>query len=73
MSETSSIGDRIHAKRIALGLTQEALAERVGVSYTAISQYERDLHVPGLTVALNLARALQISLYYLATGKECGK
>ena len=73
MDEALTIGERIRKRRRALGLSREALAERAGMTSNAISQYERGVRVPRLTVALNLAGALHTSLYYLATGRECGE
>ena len=35
-----TLGETIQAKRTALGLSQEALAERVGVSRQAVSKWE---------------------------------
>ena len=48
--------------RIALGLTQEQLAERAGVSARSISDMERGLrHVPYRDTINRLAQALQLS------------
>ena len=38
-----TLGETIQAKRTALGLSQEALAERVGVSRQAVSKWELGL------------------------------
>lgn len=37
-----SVGERIKARRIELGMTQADLAKRIGVTYQAISKYEND-------------------------------
>lgn len=41
MDFLQTIGKRIRARRHALGMSQEALAERVGLHYTYIGQIER--------------------------------
>lgn len=42
----SSLGEAIHTARLAAGLTQTELAERVGVSQAAMTRYEKDLRDP---------------------------
>ena len=41
MDFLQTIGKRIRARRHALGMSQEALAERAGLHYTYIGQIER--------------------------------
>ena len=53
-----TIGDSIRYHRKRLGLTQLALAERVGVSVQAISKWETNTGLPDITMAVPLARAL---------------
>ena len=36
-----AIGERIRRRRVALGLTQEQLAAKLGISYQQIQKYER--------------------------------
>ncbi len=45
--------------RILLGLSQQKLADAVGVSKQAISQYEKGAMMPNSTVLINLATALK--------------
>jgi Zn-dependent peptidase ImmA (M78 family)/DNA-binding XRE family transcriptional regulator len=52
-----TLGERLLVARKAARLSQRDLGERVGVSATAISKYERDLDVPSSGVLLRLARA----------------
>lgn len=58
---TNSLKD----KRNARGLTQEALAERVGVTRQTIISIERAKFVPSVKLALALAAALGISIHEL--------
>ena len=48
-----SFGELLRQRRLAAGLTQEALAERAGVSAKAISDLERD---PGPHAAAGYGR-----------------
>ncbi|MGU3496122.1 helix-turn-helix domain-containing protein [Xanthobacteraceae bacterium A53D] len=53
----SSIGSRIRNRRLALNLTQQALAAKVGVSVQAISQWESNKTTPE---AARLARLVEV-------------
>lgn len=64
-----SIGTRIGRMRRAAGLTQEALAEQLGVSSQAVSKWENDLSCPDISLLPELARALGCTTDELLTGK----
>jgi transcriptional regulator with XRE-family HTH domain len=49
-------------QRLALGLSQEELAERIGVSQSRISRVERGEHNLQLTTIEEFAKALEIAL-----------
>ncbi|MCQ8242193.1 helix-turn-helix domain-containing protein [Rhizosaccharibacter radicis] len=51
----------MHRHRIALGISQEELADRVELDRTYISGIERGIRNPTLLVLLRLAQALQVS------------
>ncbi|WP_455502070.1 helix-turn-helix domain-containing protein [Gemmiger sp.] len=53
-----TLGQNIQAARRAKGLSQEALAERVGVSRQALGKWEKDTALPGLDNLQALAAAL---------------
>ena len=52
------LANRLRDLRAEQGLTQAALAERVGVSRKTINTVENGVFVPSATLALKLARAL---------------
>lgn len=53
-------GNRIRARRLELGLSQVALAERIGVSHTVIRFWETGRNPdPRVSIALRIARALE--------------
>jgi transcriptional regulator with XRE-family HTH domain len=56
------LGASIRAQRTACGLSLRELAEQTGVSNAYLSQLERGLHEPSLTVLSAVARALGVSL-----------
>ncbi len=55
------IAEKVAERRRVLELTQEELARRIGVSSQAISNWERKVGYPDVTMIPSLARALSIS------------
>jgi putative transcriptional regulator len=51
-----TVHNRVRELRIARDLTQEQLADAVGVSRQSINSIERDRYIPSLPLALLLAR-----------------
>ena len=48
----------IEVARVALGLTRQELADKVGVYYQTIGYLEREEYSPSLVLALRIANAL---------------
>lgn len=57
--------ETIRARRRALGMTQEQLADRLGVSAAAVSKWELAASYPDVTLLPALARALGVDLNML--------
>lgn len=57
-----TIGDRIKFHRKRLGMTQEQLAERMGVSAQAVSKWENNLSCPDISVLPELAEIFGITV-----------
>ena len=72
MSEMT-LGKRIMQHRKRLGLTQEQLAERVGVSAQAVSKWENDLSCPDISLLPVLAEIFGITVDELLGKEEPGK
>ena len=66
------LGNSLKAERERLGLTQAALAERVGVSRKTINTVENGVFVPSTLLALKLAAALDRSVEMLFRIEEAG-
>ncbi len=66
----NTIGSRIAQKRKALGLTQEDLAGKLGVSAQAVSKWENDQSCPDISLLPQLAKTLNCTTDALLTGKE---
>lgn len=63
------LGDCFRTARLRMGLTQEALAEEVGVTTETISNSERGESLVTLPVFLSLAEALELDLAELLAAK----
>jgi len=57
-----TLGKKIQRRRKALKLTQEDVAEKVGVSGTYIGYIEQGRYAPSLEVLEKISRALKIPL-----------
>jgi transcriptional regulator with XRE-family HTH domain len=57
--EGEAFGKQLRAMRLKHGLSQQTVAERCGSNYPYISELERGLKVPTLTMILRLAAALE--------------
>jgi putative transcriptional regulator len=58
---SQTITNRVKELRIALGWTQEQLAQAAGVSRQSINSIERNRYVPSLELALTFARIFACS------------
>lgn len=58
MDEVEAVGRRVRHRRRALGLSQDELAARAGVSRQAVGALEGGKHLPRVDAAVGLARAL---------------
>lgn len=61
MTVKASLGELIREKREGLGLTQEYVADEVGVSQSSVSWWEADATKPGIENLMKLATVLKVS------------
>lgn len=66
----NTIGERIKHHRKRLGLTQEQLAERIGVSAQAVSKWENNLSCPDISILPELSALFGISIDELLGKQE---
>ena len=57
-----SIGSKIKQRRTELNMSQEALAEKIGVSRSAVSNWESERNYPDLQIIVSLSEILDIPL-----------
>jgi transcriptional regulator with XRE-family HTH domain len=67
-SAPETFGARVRERRVALGLSQEKLAERADMHWTYVGQIERGERNLGLVNILRLAAALKVDAGELMKG-----
>lgn len=65
-----TLGKRVGLLRREKGITQEALAEKLGVTPQAVSKWENDISCPDIGLLPELARLLGVSTDELLSGKK---
>ncbi len=70
--DAATFGDRLAGARDAAGLTQAALAGKIGVKTTVIAGWENDLKEPRANRLQMLSGILGVSLSWLLTGQGDG-
>jgi transcriptional regulator with XRE-family HTH domain len=65
---TQAFGERVRDRRQALGLSQEAMADQIGVHWTFLGQVERGRRNLNLHNLLKLARGLGVDPADLVRG-----
>jgi transcriptional regulator with XRE-family HTH domain len=71
--QNNSIGERITKSRKILGLSSAKIANKMGLSRSMCSQWERGISNPSTAHLIKLAKVLGVSFEWLATGKESVK
>lgn len=64
-----TVGSRIKTRRRLMKLTQKDLAEWIGISASAVTQWENDITSPSGENLLSLAKCLECSPQWVLTGK----
>ena len=55
------LGERIKERRWQMGLTQKDLAERLGVTGSAISSYENNTRLPSFEILIKMSRVFHMT------------
>lgn len=64
------LGERIRAKRKALNMTQQELAEKLNITNKAVSKWETDEAYPDISLLPKLSEILGVTIDELLTGNE---
>lgn len=68
--EEIKIGQFIRNRRIELGLTQQQLADKLGITDKAVSKWERAVSYPDITILRELSAALEVTVTELLAGER---
>jgi transcriptional regulator with XRE-family HTH domain len=66
------VGERLRQRRIVLGLTQQELAARVGVTCQQAHKYEKGVNRLSAARLFNLAGALEVDVGFFFEGLDAG-
>ena len=66
------VGARIRERRILLGLTQQQMAELIGVTYQQAHKYEKGINRVAAGRLYSIARALGVEVGYFFEGVQSG-
>lgn len=70
MLDSIKVGNFIMEKRKALGLTQQQLADKLNISFQAISKWENGTTYPNIEILRDLAIVLEVSVDEILAGSE---
>ena len=62
------IGQRIHARRLAMGMSQGTLGEKIGVSFQQVQKYEKGKNRVSGSMLVKIAEALGVPPAYFFDG-----
>lgn len=62
------LGERIRARRLAMGMSQDRLAELVGVTFQQVQKYEKGINRIAASRLYGIARALDLPISTLFEG-----
>lgn len=66
----TQVGARLRYRRLSLGMSQEALAEAVGLRFQQIQKYEKGQNRIGASRLFRLAKVLKVPLEYFFEDAE---
>ncbi len=70
MLNSTKVGNFIMEKRKALGMTQQQLADKLNVSFQAVSKWENGTTYPNIEILRDLAIVLEVSVDEILAGSE---
>jgi transcriptional regulator with XRE-family HTH domain len=59
------VGARVRTRRLVLGMSQQHLAQELGVSFQQVQKYEKGTNRMGASRLQHVARTLQVPISYL--------
>ena len=72
-SDLKVLGEKVRTERKLAGLTQEQLAEKLGITKNAVSKWERGLGLMDLSLLKPLSEILGVSVTEILNGEKIGE
>lgn len=69
MDGGDKVKERIKSARLSAGLSQKALADKIGISDAALSKIESGFNNPAKQTVIAISNALGVALHWLETGE----
>lgn len=70
MLNSVKVGNFIMNKRRELGMTQQQLAEKLNISFQAVSKWETGITFPNIEILYDLAIALDVTVDEILAGSQ---
>lgn len=67
-----TVGQRLRARRVELGLSQSVLAKRIGITFQQVQKYEKASNQMSVGRLLEIAHVLEVPMSYFLDGLEGG-
>ncbi|MEM7173489.1 MAG: helix-turn-helix domain-containing protein [Pseudomonadota bacterium] len=67
------VGTQVRARRVLLGLSQEKLADGLGITFQQVQKYERGSNRISASRLFNMARLLDVPITYFFEGMDSNK
>jgi transcriptional regulator with XRE-family HTH domain len=65
-----TLGSRLKSARAKVGMTQDVVSKKLGISFGTLSGYERNYRDPDTETLSKLAEMYDVSVSWLVTGKH---
>jgi transcriptional regulator with XRE-family HTH domain len=62
------IGNQVRARRLAIGMTQEKLADLLGITFQQVQKYEKGVNRIAASRLYEITQALDVSVAYFFEG-----
>jgi transcriptional regulator with XRE-family HTH domain len=67
-----SVGSRLRMQRLASGMSQQSLAEAIGVTFQQVQKYEKGMNRMGASRLQQAANVLEVSVPFFFEGGTTG-
>lgn len=62
------VGNRVRSRRLMIGLSQEALAKSIGLTFQQVQKYEKGMNRISVSRLVDICKVLKVSIDYFLEG-----